>query len=276
MKHRTQLIYLASLAVLCLSISCKAEKPKLSPEEQLKQFKAQFKKKHESCLIHIRGLGISTLLYSQDYKFLPHMQPLTAPSKAEDASKIVESLMFFKYVDSDHPEVFTCPSSPEKALVVSQKVVDNPRLFKLDAPEGYADTVKPILRKGGGRSAYQSEALSYVFAKKAIPQKTASKTTIVAADKFPYHLDDQGQRGYHVLYGDGHASFVLLSNKAELKRMNDALHIAKTDSPKYKKFMETFVKDQEAQITKLAGSLDKFFGKAPEAKDKAKGDKEKK
>lgn len=203
---------------------------------------AKEKAKRTKCANQLRGVGIAMIMYSNDYRFYPHMKPLREENKSTDVSKIFQTLVFFKYLDD--PSAFVCPSSPDRALLLSDDVINNPKLFQWKNAPTKGRPKKPVL-SGPGPDIYKDKdfhQLSYTCYRKRINSSSARSDTIIAADRFPHHWDGSNW-GYNVVYADGHVSFVSLDNTAEISRLQRFLHLARPGSKAYEDFKREHMKD---------------------------------
>lgn len=255
MINRAKALNIVLFSVVFGLTACKAGKPTVSPEEQLAQLKIRFGTNQESCKKTLKTIGLALILYSYDQRNFPHMQDSKKDNEQEDVVKVFESLVYKNNLGTD--DTFVCPSSHDQLVKANEKV--DKKHFKIGSEDGYSDTLAPIKRDQSGNGLYQNKFLSYTYRKRFLTMDPMDHKHILAADKFPHHLDSKGRWGYHVFYVDGQIKFVPLSDTAEIKRLQETLLLAKPDTSEYKEFEETFMKVHKAKIIELAGSVEAFF-----------------
>jgi prepilin-type processing-associated H-X9-DG protein len=155
----------------------------------------------QKCANNLKGIGIAMTLYSNDYRFFPHMQSLNAPNKSTDVAKVYRTLIYSKYIDN--AEVYICPSSEDVFTQPSQEMIDDP--IKFGWKGVVADGRKPI-RSGPGPDLFTDPKfteLSYTYRRRSMSASAVRSDTMMAADIAWNHSN-----GFNILFGDGHVNLV--------------------------------------------------------------------
>lgn len=169
--------------------------------------------KYRLCHSRLRTIGIGMILYTNDYRFFPHMTSLTGEHTPTDISKVYRTLIHFKYLDN--PETFICPASTDKPQGAGWdgKVVE-PKAPKLWTWEGKLETapVPPVLGPVGPGLADNTE-LSYTARRRALDGAKATSKDLLAGDKAVKTEGGETPFGNHsskavVVFADGHARVV--------------------------------------------------------------------
>ncbi|MDF1667514.1 MAG: hypothetical protein P1V97_37595, partial [Planctomycetota bacterium] len=66
------------------------------------------------CTNNLRGIGIASILYSNDRRFFPHMTSSKKEHSKEQINDVYRTLVQGKYIDN--AEVYICPNSNDYAL----------------------------------------------------------------------------------------------------------------------------------------------------------------
>jgi prepilin-type processing-associated H-X9-DG protein len=191
----------------------------------------------QRCGNNLKGIGIALILYSNDYRFFPHMQSLNAPNKSTDVAKVYRTLIYLKYIDN--AEVYICPASEDFFIQPTQAMIDNPKIFGWKGV--VADGRKPI-HSGPGPDLFTDPKfteLSYTYLRRKVNSTAVRSDTMIAADKAirddvdsaANSTDPVGNHsdGFNILYGDGHVNFVSSSEATIMTRMVKRLHIGAFD-----------------------------------------------
>jgi prepilin-type processing-associated H-X9-DG protein len=200
-------------------------------------YSATEKSNKQKCANNLKGIGIALILYSNDYRFFPHMQSLNAPNKSTDVAKVYRTLIYFNYIDN--AELYTCPSSEDFFIQPTQAMIDNPKIFGWKGV--VADGRKPI-HSGPGPELFTDPdflELSYTYLRRSVNASAVRSDTIMAADKAITedfdHLDNSTDPvgnhsdGFNILYGDGHVNFVSEYEEKVMTRMARRLHMGAFD-----------------------------------------------
>jgi prepilin-type processing-associated H-X9-DG protein len=225
-------ILLMILGTFVLSCSALAFLTALAPTTHTPAYK-------QRCANNLKGIGIAMILYSNDYRFFPHMQALNVPNKSTDVAKVYRTLIYFKYVDN--AEVYICLSSEDMFYQPKQEMIDDPKKFGWKGV--VADGKKPI-HSGPGPDLFTDPdfyELSYTYLRRKVNSSTVRSDTMIAADKAirddfdaPESSPISGPVGNHsdgfnILYGDGHVNFVSSSEASIMTRMVKRLHMGAFD-----------------------------------------------
>lgn len=205
---------------------------------------AKEKANKQKCANNLKGIGISLILYSNDYRFFPHMQALNTANTLSDVSRVYRTLIYFKYIDN--AEAYICPSSEDFFVQPSDAVVDNPKLFLWDG--GNASGVKPIVSTDTDPDVMANPELSYTYLQRKVNASSARSDTLIAADKavredFNAAGEDAQDTatsvdgatvgnhtdGFNLCYADGHVSFVPTAETGIMNRMVARLNMGAFD-----------------------------------------------
>lgn len=188
----------------------------------------------QKCANNLKGLGIAMILYSNDYRYFPHMKPLDQPNTERDVSKVYRTLMYFKYVDD--AEGFICPSSEDFFVQPSEEAVENPRIWGWEGAVSSGE--KPIFGADPDPELLANLELSYTYLRRRLNASSARSDTIISADKalradacnisetssnpeIPGNHSD----GFNVAYADGHVSFRVNAELETMKKLVEKLHM---------------------------------------------------
>jgi prepilin-type N-terminal cleavage/methylation domain-containing protein/prepilin-type processing-associated H-X9-DG protein len=209
---------------------------------------AKEKANKQKCANNLKGIGIALILYSNDYRFFPHMQALNQPNAAADVSKVYRTLIYFKYIDN--AEVYICPSSEDFHIVPEDAVVNNPKQFQWKNAAASGSNTKPILAAAADPDIFSDQdflQLSYTYLRRKVNSSSARSDTTIAADKAvkeDFDSSDSGvgtnagpvgnhSDGFNILFGDGHVTFTPTSEESIMTRMNTRLHMGQFDPVKF-------------------------------------------
>lgn len=207
---------------------------------------AREKANKQKCANNLKGIGIALILYSNDYRFFPHMQNFNTENDAKDICTIYRSLIFYKYFDN--PEALFCPSSEEYPVKLTEQMRDDPRLFQWDQGSAPTPNQKPIFDKSADPVISANENLSYSFVKRKLNAASVRSDTILSADKAVRDPDISGNDsaqgggttsggppgshddGLNILFADGHVSFSPIAETDALQRCIDRLRLDGCDT----------------------------------------------
>jgi prepilin-type processing-associated H-X9-DG protein len=173
------------------------------------------------CHNNIKGLEIAMIMYSNDYRFFPHMTSLKKRHTEEHVSDVYRTLIQLKYMDNS--EVFICPQSEEIFIQPAQIVMDDPKLWDWNGVSGSA---VPACKAPSKLSVYDNNELSYTYMGKMLNASRARSDDVMIADK-SMRVDSNGQGnhlgGYNVGFADGHSEFIHESNQKMIDKLFERL-----------------------------------------------------
>lgn len=178
----------------------------------------------QKCANNLKGIAIAMILYSNDYRFFPHMNSHEVENSASDVSTIYRTLYYFKY--HDNIDSLICPDSEDLPLPLSQSMIDDPKTFSWDKSKIPAPGVKPIFDKSIDPALVKNEHLSYTAPRAVIVAASARSDTMLSIDKAckPLTLPaipagapaGNHEDGANILYADGHVSFCPIGTPSQL------------------------------------------------------------
>lgn len=181
------------------------------------------------CSNGLKGIGIAMILYSNDYRFFPHMTSFQEENSARDVSTIYRSMIYYKYFDN--PEALVCPQSSE-TWNLSIRSADDPRSFFWDGCPKPDSSIKPIYDKSCDPEIAKNINLSYTARRKKLNAGSVKSDTILSADKAlrgKLSSRPEGtptgshEDGFNILYADGHVSFSPIAETETLRGLQDNL-----------------------------------------------------
>lgn len=210
---------------------------------------AKEKANKQKCANNLKGVAIGMILYSNDYRFFPHMVGLADPNQPTDVSTVYRTLVYFKYIDNT--EAYICPSSEDFFQQPPNEVVDNPKLFNWGGAAG-ANTQKPIISKGDP-SVEANPELSYTYIRRKQNAASARSDTLICADKAVrenINVSDSGSGvstassdgnttvgnhtdGFNIGYADGHVTFVPTAETGVMQRLNTRAWVYSTGGAQF-------------------------------------------
>jgi prepilin-type processing-associated H-X9-DG protein len=133
------------------------------------------------CARQLKGLGSAAILYSNDYRYFPHMVGPKVEHNPADVSKVFRSLLALKYIDSH--ESFLCPANHKTPMKLDQSVLEKPKQFKWGQKSSSGNMKSPILDGQIDPSVFKNSQLDYSYRLKILAWNAAKSTTILMSDK---------------------------------------------------------------------------------------------
>jgi prepilin-type processing-associated H-X9-DG protein len=178
----------------------------------------------QKCRNNLKGIGIAMILYSNDYRYFPHMTSLKKEHNKKHISDVYRTLIQFKYIDN--AEVLICPKSEEAFAAAGKQATDKSRLWDW---KGQTGSNQAACRNSAGLDVYKNTELSYTYLR-GLGTSSSVSDKIITADK-NYHRPGGRYDGYNLGFADGHVRYVPLYEKALLKKLYKSLQMAADESP---------------------------------------------
>lgn len=189
------------------------------------------------CKNNLKGIGIGVLLYSQSYRFFPHMIGANQAHSPDLIPRVYETLIYLKY--NDNPEGFVCPASDDEPIWLVESVRDEPRTMSLASGNsggaGGDPDIAPVHR-GRATAIIDHQNISYTYLKTQASPSTQPASLIIAGDKdirVSADLEKSMKRvprssGNHnhlvcALHADAHVSVVRRQNRLVARQMVNQL-----------------------------------------------------
>lgn len=183
------------------------------------------------CSKKMQELAMACILYSQDFRYFPHMAAGNSDQGPTQISDAFRTLVNLKFLDSN--KAFVCPSSTDLVTPMSDSAKADAKLWNW---QGQVDlSLSPnSIRSPGSLSVFDNSELSYTLRKRRLTLSDATSSTMLLADKMlkqGENKDSPGNHkdGFNVAYADGHVEFCSLEQRELLKRLQSELRIRNLD-----------------------------------------------
>lgn len=163
-----------------------------------------------SCQNQLKSIGISLILYSNDYKYFPHVKALNEEHTVKDVSKVYRNVVHLGYIE--RPWHLRCPSTlseEQRRANLKRPPLDKPKQWSWKGLP--VSTVAPIHDGLDDPSLFDNDELSYGYRKAALSAVRAKSNDVMANEKEQVHSE-----GFFMLYADGHVEYW---RSSETKRM---------------------------------------------------------
>jgi prepilin-type processing-associated H-X9-DG protein len=185
------------------------------------------------CQNRLKRIGIGMILYSNDYKFFPHMAGATEHNNRRQISDVYRTLVQGQYIDLMDLEVFVCPNSDDFAAKYSTDTRDRASAAPTWDWRGRTRTGQWAIQDSSKISVFSNSELSYTYRRSRLASSRARSDTMIAADK---ELKDSAGRGkqslgFNVGFGDGHATFIPVEDAHAIDRLFKILRMRTNQNP---------------------------------------------